>query len=234
LREKLRDIPPLHRWPRSSALGAHDARERPGDNEEEVVLVIRGELLKRYPNAVIYAQRAEWARTGGRIDPSVERHLIEIGEAEEADPPRSKLRTPLYEAKIEPDIYFFGFDLTVPEAKGDTGDQPNDAAGWFFVLKERPGEPRFGFDEKSADPLVVWNDLGWDRVPMAGAFARPTSPNIGIPASAPADQQEKEPQRVDDANVPWDATVSAAELAYILYQAPVMVAIHAAEMLPNA
>ena len=59
--EKLRDIPPLHRWPTASTLGDHDNRERPGENEEELVLVIRGELLKKYPNAVIYAQRAEWA-----------------------------------------------------------------------------------------------------------------------------------------------------------------------------
>ena len=42
LREKLRDIPPLDRWSPSSALGDHDARERPGEKEEEVVLVIRG------------------------------------------------------------------------------------------------------------------------------------------------------------------------------------------------
>ena len=29
-----------------------------GPGEEQVVLVIRGELLKRYPNTVIYAQKA--------------------------------------------------------------------------------------------------------------------------------------------------------------------------------
>ena len=35
---------------------------RPGENEDELVLVIRGELLKRYPTAVIYAHRACWQR----------------------------------------------------------------------------------------------------------------------------------------------------------------------------
>ena len=49
LRERLRDIPPLHLWRRASRLGKHDARERPSDDEEEVVLAIRGDLLKRYP-----------------------------------------------------------------------------------------------------------------------------------------------------------------------------------------
>ena len=31
----------------------------------------------------------------------------------------------------------------------------------------------------------------------------------------------------------WTADVSAAELAYVMYQAPVLVAVHAAEMLPE-
>src|SRR6266498_1787884 len=61
LREKLRDIPPIHRWPRASDLGDHDYREQGGEKDEEVVLVIRGELLKKYPTAEIYAHRAKWA-----------------------------------------------------------------------------------------------------------------------------------------------------------------------------
>ena len=235
LREKLRDIPPLHRWPRTSKLGDHDARERPGDNEEEVVLVIRGELLKRYPTAVLYAQAAAWARLpNGDVDRTKERSLVELTDAEESDPPRAKLRTPLYQAKIEPDIYFFGFDLTVPEARGGTGEQRDDPAGWFFVVKERPGEPRFGFDDTSADDIVVYNDLGWDRVPLSGEFIRPVGGNPPvIPSSSPAGEAEKEVQRLDDVHVRWDDNVSAGELAYVMYQAPVMVAVHAAEMLPE-
>ncbi|QIG49954.1 hypothetical protein G5V57_20830 [Nordella sp. HKS 07] len=234
LREKLRDIPPLHLWSRASKLGDHDARERTGDNEEEVVLVIRGELLKRYPTAVIYAQAADWARKpNGDIDRAKERSLVELTAAEEADPPREKLRTPLYQAKIEPDIYFFGFDLTVAAARGGSGENQGDPAGWFFVIKERPGEPRFGFDETSDPQIVVYNDLGWDRVPMNGQFIQPLGANPPtIPASSPADQAEKEEQRAEDQNVRWDGGVSAAELAYIMYQAPVMVAVHAAEALP--
>lgn len=237
LREKLRDIPPLDRWSRASMLGEHDARERPGDNEEEVVLVIRGELLKRYPGAVIYAQAAEWERLqNGDIDRNKERSLVSIDPAEEDNPPREKLRTPLYMAKIEPDIYFLGFDLTVSVALGGSGENRNDPAGWFFVLRERPGEPRFGFDEKSDTEIVVWNDLGWDRVPMDGQTIQPVpgvAPGIEIPATSPAGQGEKEAQRAEDVQVLWNNDVSAAELAYIMYQAPVMVAIHAAELLPS-
>jgi hypothetical protein len=54
-----------------------------------------------------------------------------------------------------------------------------------------------------------------------------------IPGAVPPGEEEKEPQRKDDVQVSWNAGVSAAELAYIMYQAPVLVAVHAAEMLPQ-
>jgi hypothetical protein len=50
LKEKLRDIPPLHRWLPTSNLGDHDYREQPGQTEEEVVLVFGG--CSKYPTAV--------------------------------------------------------------------------------------------------------------------------------------------------------------------------------------
>ena len=67
------------------------------------------------------------------------------------------MRTPLYEAKVDPDIYFFGFDLDADEARGGTGDNDADPPGWFFVLKERPGEPRFGLDDArgGGEPIVT-------------------------------------------------------------------------------
>ena len=59
LKEKLYDIPELHRWPPTSNLGDHNNRPR-RRHGAQAVLVIRGELLKRYPTAVIYAQHAVW------------------------------------------------------------------------------------------------------------------------------------------------------------------------------
>ena len=61
LKEKLYDIPELHLWPLTSALGTHNNRAAAGQTGEQAVLVIRGELLKRYPNTMIYAQHARLA-----------------------------------------------------------------------------------------------------------------------------------------------------------------------------
>lgn len=235
VRERLRDIPPLHTWPAGSALGDHDHREAGGDPADELVLVIRGELLKKYPTAVIYAHLADWRRgPGGEIDPSQERNLAPLSPAEQANPPASKVRLPLYEAKVDPDIYFFGFDLTEPEARGGTGDQPTDPPGWFFVIKERPGEPRFGLDISRDGPLEVWNDLAWpDVAPDPGTRYLPVDSGAATLTLTPPSDPDKADQHAEDAALSWHPGISSADLAYLLYQAPVLVAVHAREMLGN-
>ncbi len=126
IKEKLYDIPELHRWALTSNLGDHNNRAVPGQTGAQAVLVIRGELLKKYPTAVIYAHHAQWAtHSDGSIDPSQPRSLQDIDAAFEDNPPPSIVRTPLYEAKVDPDIYFFGFDLTIAEAEGGTGSNPD-------------------------------------------------------------------------------------------------------------
>src|SRR5215217_1392403 len=248
-KEKLRDLPPIHRWSKYSNLGDHDYREEQGEKEEEVVLVIRGELLKKYPTAVIYAHKAEWQRKeDGTIDNTKERQLVMLTEEELQNPPRDKVKTPLYEAKLDPDIYFFGFDLTIEEAKGETGEDPQDMPGWFFVIKERPGEPRFGLDIKreGEEDVNLWNDLACQDV-MASAAAdgirniEPSTPTITLkhhhcdpndPLQNP-ELEERCIQYNEDKHLTWNKDMNAAQVAYILFQVPVLVAVHASEMLPK-
>jgi hypothetical protein len=235
LKEKLYDIPELHRWSLTSELGKHNNRASPGEVGEEAVLVIRGELLKKYPTAVIYAHRAQWAMNpDGTIDLSEPRSLVEITAAEEDHPPPTKVRTPLYEAKVDPDIYFFGFDLTIPEAKGDSGEHPRDNPGWFFVIKERPGEPHFGLEIERQGALEIFDELTWDDALPGGAVGQflPATSLASVALTPPPlpDDEGKQPQHDDDLKVDA-AAVSSARWAYLLYRAPVMIAIHADEML---
>ena len=232
LRESLRDIPPMHEWAASSSLGDHDHREAAGTKDEELVLAIRGELLKRYPNAVIYAQRAAWERTNGAIDASRPRELADPGTAD--PPPRSLVRTPLYRATVEPDIDFFGFDLTVPDVLGGTGAPGDEDPGWFFVIKERPGEPRFGLDVDSdlaLGQLTRWDELAWEHVGTAeGDFLAPAAA-LSLIAPGGGAPEEAVQQHTEDAQVRWSPATNSAEVAYVLYQVPVLVAVHASEML---
>jgi hypothetical protein len=249
-KESLRDIPPLHLWEKASKLGEHNQRSQTLQNAQELVLVIRGELLKRYPNAVIYAHRACWQRKtvtsadhnllpcdrSGAIDNTAERRFATLTAAEEDNPPRSKVLTPLYEAKVDPDIYFFGFDLTVEQARGGTGQNPNDDPGWFFVIKERPGEPRFGLDTDAPPALQVWDDLSWPTIqpnPPGASIVIASSPaTLSLSNPGPAD--EKFNQFQEDQKIQWDRTrLTAADLGYMFFRVPVLVGIHASEMLPK-
>ncbi|TWV93605.1 hypothetical protein [Chitinophaga pinensis] len=247
-REPYYDIPKLHFWRRASKLGDHDHRQPPGEPpKEEIVLVIRGELLKKYPTTVVYAHKAIWSKnSNGQFDVKLIRSLHMQAEGDKEKPDPEVVRTPLYQAKIDPDIYFFGFDLTVDEAKGENepANPTLENAGWFFVLKERPGEARFGLDVTATDGgnqnLVSWNDLDWARVlPGDGAIDVLNLPApLTLPASAPpvtdpnnTEETGQRDQYLDDKQITWDSNVDAANLAYILYQVPMMVCTHAADML---
>jgi hypothetical protein len=232
-KEKLRDIPELHKWSLRSELGTHNQREANGA-AALLVLVIRGELLKRYPTAVIYAQKAVWQTNAkGHLDDTIDRQLVALLPSEEDAPPESKVRKPLFEAKVDPDIYFIGFDLTAVEAKG--GKTTSEDAGWFFVIKERPGEPRFGMNVQTPGDqtrLIKWDDLEWEQVGVgAGALIQL---NQTVPLVKPwveAIDHENKPDD-DDVQAQWSPSTDAAELAYILYRVPVLVAVHASRMLP--
>jgi len=223
LEEELRDIKPLHTWGRSSALGTHENRDLPAGGEPEasrLVLVVRGDLLKRYPTAVIYAQKARWA--DDPEDPFFPPRKIRV--LDESNPAEN-LMEPIFKAEIEPDLRFLGFDLTAEEVKGDPTPPSDDGdlgtPGWFIVIQQRPGEPRFGLDIQETTPPTPtsWNELAWNHlgdpetIPLIDLDVTPATNITGGP----------------DKDIEWG--VNAADMAYILYQVPVMVAVHAADML---
>lgn len=206
LTEEYKDIKPIHTWPTNSLLGRHNNRDAEGD-AEQTVLVIRGDLLKRYPNTIIFAQKAI-------AGTHAEEHAIDLDlDAEEF---KTAVKFPLYKAEIAPDIKFFGFDLTIEQARGTVKTEPfTDNLGWFFVLQEMPGEPTFGMDisfNAGSDGLS-WDDLAWTNFTSELSFIK-----AGVrPTIHPADDFR------------WGA--DSANMAFILFQKPSMVAIHAKEML---
>lgn len=120
------DIPPIEKWPSSTPLGNNAAGNA---DEGAMVLLIRGELLRRYPTAIIYATSAIWP--AGQARPK-------LGEQEVH---------PLFQGSLKPDIVFFGFPLTRKTARGNrTASSP----GFFFVIHEHPSEPRFGLEANDA------------------------------------------------------------------------------------
>ena len=162
LAEALLDIPPINTWPLSRALG--DNENQTSVVADNVVLLVRGELLRRYPNTVIFAGKAKAGDGGdnGRV----------LDETDE--------RFPIFRGTLTPDITFFGFNLSVADAVGGTAASP---LGFFFVFQEQPTEPRFGLEPQSTDPVTQWEDLAWTNF---GGAVDDAGETAARPAVAPA------------------------------------------------
>jgi hypothetical protein len=220
LTEKYKDITPLDKWTSTSLLGGHNNRNLGG--QKQVVLVIRGELLKKYPNTIIYAQKAHIFKKDGVADPTQEPIIIEVSTDEEM---KTEIKFPIFKADIFPDIKFFGFDLTIPQAKGiDNPQLETDDWGWYFIIQQIPGEPRFGMDidfEPDDPEHVTWDDLAWaNYAPVNGFIDTNVKPDSGF-----------NPTGTGESITQWGT--NSAMMANILYQKPVMIAVHAKEMLEN-
>lgn len=146
------DIERIHTWPAAQRLGANG----PSGTGGQIALLVRGPLLRRYPNTAVYAWRA--------------RHGVLI----ESPQAPGDIRGPVLAGVLGPDTVFVGFDLT--------DDQLRQGDGWFFVLQEQPTEPRFGFDEfpgPGAPPALKssssWSDATWQHTATApGHYLRIT------------------------------------------------------------
>ena len=99
-------------------------------------------------------------------------------------------------------------------------------------MKERPGEPRFGLDIDKADRIINWNNLSWEDIGTQDGKCIELNNSITFTTYNNDVDQENRPNE-DDIQARWNPNTNAAELAYILYQVPVMVAVHAAKMLPK-
>jgi hypothetical protein len=86
------EMPEIHTWGSETELGSHFGT---GGGDGQLVLVIRGELLQRYPRSVIRTVRAVDRRTPG-----------------------TDARHPLFRAALTPDTTCLGFDLDAAEARG--------------------------------------------------------------------------------------------------------------------
>ena len=111
----------------------------------EAVLVLRSELLRRYPGSIIYLSRGKQQGTDLVLDDD-------------------RILLPAFRGDLPPDISFIGFSIK-PEDLRVAGDP------WYFVIAQPPAEPRFGLDDQSAEtpgtPTTA-NDLAWSHMAADG------------------------------------------------------------------
>jgi hypothetical protein len=212
---QLEDIDAITAWPsrgeKNSTIDVAGKKNQPPDR---LILLLRGDLLARYPNLVLYAAPAKLkpADSGQpRRDPQKPEDRT-LG----TDP--AKEEQPLFGGTLKPDINFFAFAIPKSKALASSTDP-----GYFFVLQEQDSETRFGLDV-NASPLKTWDNLSWPDVQVGvGGYIdlkenKPPSPTDAVPAAWP-----------DPSNP--SSTGTGADLAYITHQRRVRVAVHASDMI---
>ena len=109
--------------------------------KDEAVLLLRSELLRRYPGSIVYLCRAK-----------------QVGEdLMLAD---NTIVMPTFRGDLPPDVSFVGFPIEPDDLRGN--DEP-----WWFVIAQPPSEPRFGLDDPSKETPAVptsSNDLAWSHM----------------------------------------------------------------------
>jgi hypothetical protein len=203
------DIPPVGAWT-AGALGSHPGGASP---DQVLVLVIKGDLLRRYPNTLVTAVPARWADAV----------------REEGDP--AGALDPIFSGSLGPDAVFLGFEFGESvDVDVDVPGSPDPGAklpGWYFAFEEPPTEPSYGLDTPASDDdpraLEFWKDLTW-----ADARRSPDDTHVSLDSlgslKLPYDDQGE--------NV-WEEiwADSAAGMARITLQRPVRMLVHADQMM---
>ncbi|WP_225827661.1 hypothetical protein [Streptomyces naphthomycinicus] len=149
----------IARWRSDDKLGDHD----PSADSKLLVLLIRAEVLRRYPGTIVLtAKSVNRTVEGAGVTWQEPRFVLPVDE-----------RTNLY-----------GFEgLTVAQAA---------AEHWMFVVREPMRAAQFGFDKRTdaSPPFASWPDLTWDEVPQVNGFVVPRvvgglPPTIAAPLDPP-------------------------------------------------
>jgi len=114
------------------------------------------------------------------------------------------------------DTAYLGFEIA-PDKLGGSGTGTD--LGWYVIIQEIEGAPRFGFDEGSdaSTAFNTWNDAAW---PMVGLTASGEYVSIGAKMLTP----------LAPGNLNWGG--GSAHMASICLQRPVRLSIHASLLLP--
>ncbi len=205
----LADITDISSWPADSDLGTHAATTAASGGE--TVLLIRGELVRRFPHATIYAAPAVAAGASRTVDVT-----------QRVDP--------MFSGTLGSDSVFIGFPFPVQDAMSS-----KTTLGMYFVFQEHPMAPRFGLNLDTGTPTTFgqppanWSELLWsETVKDAADFAALTY----LDASSASPMWGVSLTDTGTAGAPehrWG--FSAAHMAHICYRPPVLIAIHADELL---
>jgi hypothetical protein len=133
------DIPEIHTW--TGSLGSHLTL----DTDSVAILLVRGTVVRRFPNMLVAAAPVLTATPGQLPVP-------------DQDPAHWK--APTFVITIDEQTIAYAFAIAPDVLRSPpTPAKP----GFFFAFQEHSNRPRFGFDV-SNEVFTRWQDLDWKRV----------------------------------------------------------------------
>jgi hypothetical protein len=176
------------------------------------VVLVRADLLRRYPDAHIYLIRGVW-------------------DGDAVVPDDTVYSEPILQGALDRRTVFYGYPIKASALRGDRAgdDRTEETAGWYVAIEEPATGPRFGLDIAAEDGSDLsrgagsWNHLSWGHlVPAGGSLGDLTH------AVAHEPLPPRTPATLD--GLTWGQ--NAAHMAAITWQRPYRVLIHADLLLP--
>jgi hypothetical protein len=203
------DLDPIDKW-----IGTPAPVRKSNGAQAKLVLTLRGELLRKFPNTVILAALLQRDKVTGKL-------ILDAKTNE------SNFKFPAFRADLPPDLQFLGFDLLASDIIKDTVlPVSGNTSSWYFILMEPVGEPRFGLDaefrpQDAQHPEAYdRNDLSWDH------FKNPQLPDFLDAANKPKISGS---QKAEDDKSLWGKNSSG--IAALLFQQPFAMMVKATDLI---
>jgi hypothetical protein len=180
--------------------------EKAGQAASPLVLVVKGELVRRYPGMLVTAAKTKKSGAIRVLDPATEIQ-------------------PDFMARLEPDVLLVGFETLSADLVWSLGD--NEDTAWWFFFAEHFTEPRFGLDQPAAgDPVAFtdWNDATWAHAVLDSAGRLGANSFTGPP------WPKSKPGTPPGPSYDWHGSSSA--IAWILLQYPFRRGVRGTDLLP--
>jgi hypothetical protein len=176
------------------------------------VVLVRADLLRRYPDAHIYLIRGVW-------------------DGDTVVPDDTVYSEPILQGALDRRTVFYGYPIKASTLRGDRAgdDRTEETAGWYVTIEEPATGPRFGLDIAAEDGSDLsrgagsWNDLSWGHLVPAGGSLDDRTHAVAREPLPP-----RTPATLD--GLTWGR--NAAHMAAITWQRPYRVLIHADLLLP--
>jgi hypothetical protein len=195
-----------HRLHAAPDLTLEQLGEKPGQAASPLVLVVKGDLVRRYPGMLVTVAKTKKSGHIRTLDPATEIQ-------------------PDFMARLEPDVLLVGFETLSADDVWALGS--NEDTAWWFFFAEHFTEPRFGLDQpETGAPTTFadWNDASWAHA-VVDAAGRLGGNSFTVPPLP-----KSKPGTPPGPNYDWHG--SSSSIAWILLQYPFRRGMRGTDLLP--